>query len=247
MARRRRSVTAVTTPFDSFIAAKWAKAQHCSFRWDRPPGLASWPVLVPCRTRSTTANLPLCSPAPPPPDSPRYSERSWPTLPAPAPNDRTIHLAKTAGRCFGARQTRAHRQPPAPLVHPSVQNGAIGDRWPLHPGAGPLATKTLPGESCSKISTVLGSDPCKSWEGPVQTPREEQSRTLRLRVWQIPFVVAHDVFVTRRRTGQEACPTEVNSVGLKKAHPPTGSTRARASRRSSGDPPAARGSRPPKS
>jgi hypothetical protein len=71
---------------------------------------------------------------------------------------------RQAGASFGARQTRAHRQPPAPLVHPSVQNGAIGDRWPLHPGAGPLATKTLPGESCSKISTVLGSDPCKSWE-----------------------------------------------------------------------------------
>src|ERR1019366_6942692 len=66
MARQRRSVTAVTTPFDSCIAAMWAKANTVHLggtgllAW--PPGLASWPVLVPCRTRSTTANLPLCSP-----------------------------------------------------------------------------------------------------------------------------------------------------------------------------------------
>src|ERR1017187_6147115 len=36
---------------------------------------------------------------------------------------------------------------------------------------------------------------------------EEWSSTLWLPVWQMPFVVAHDAFVTRRRTGQEACPT----------------------------------------
>src|ERR1019366_8748486 len=106
MARRRSSVTAVTTPFDSCIAAMWAKAQHCSFRWDRPPGLASWPVLVPCRTRSTTANLPLCSPAPPPPDSPRYSERSWPTLPAPAPIVRFILPKRQAGASALAKPER---------------------------------------------------------------------------------------------------------------------------------------------
>src|ERR1019366_6825721 len=41
MARRRRSVTAVTTPFDSCIAAMWAKANTVHLvRWDRPPGLA---------------------------------------------------------------------------------------------------------------------------------------------------------------------------------------------------------------
>src|ERR1035441_7617388 len=62
------------------------------------PRLPSPPPL-PCQTRSTTANLLRGSPAPPPPDSPQYSERSWPTLPAPAPNDRTIRLAKTASLC----------------------------------------------------------------------------------------------------------------------------------------------------
>src|ERR1035441_8372707 len=62
----------------------------------RPP---SCPLSLPCQTRSTTANFLRGSPAPPPPDSPQYSERSWPTLPAPAPNDRTIRLAKTASLC----------------------------------------------------------------------------------------------------------------------------------------------------
>jgi hypothetical protein len=36
----------------------------------------SRPVLLPCRTRSTTANPLPCPPDPPPPDSAQYSERS---------------------------------------------------------------------------------------------------------------------------------------------------------------------------
>src|ERR1019366_4118463 len=129
MARRRRSVTAVTTPFDSCIAAMWAKANTVHLGGT---GLLAWPPglsLCHAERARPPANLPLCPPAPPPPDSPRYSERSWPTLPAPAPIVRFILPKRQAGASFGARQTRAHRQPPAPLVHPSVQNGAIGDRW----------------------------------------------------------------------------------------------------------------------
>ncbi len=165
MARRRRSVTAVTTPFDSCIAAMWAKANTVHLGGT---GLLAWPP-----------GLSLCHAerARPPPIFPSAHQPRHHRILLDIANDlgqlfrpphpmivRFILPKRQAGASFGARQTRAHRQPPAPLVHPSVQNGAIGDRWPLHPGAGPLATKTLPGESCSKISTVLGSDPCKSWE-----------------------------------------------------------------------------------
>src|ERR1039458_8005137 len=153
MARRRRSVTAVTTPFDSCIAAMWAKANTVHLGGT---GLLAWPpVLSLCHAER----------ARPPPIFPSAHQPRHHRILLDIANDLgqlfrpphpmivRFHLAKTAGASFGARQTRAHRHPPAPLVHPSVQNGAIGDRWPLHPGAGPLATKTLPGESRSEEHT----------------------------------------------------------------------------------------------
>src|ERR1017187_7099113 len=42
---------------------------------------------------------------------------------------------------------------------------------------------------------------------------EEWSSTLWLPVWQMPFVVAHDAFVTRRRTGLLACPSSCYKCG----------------------------------
>ena len=47
----------------------------------------------------------------------------------------------------------------------------------------------------------------RSWKRSVQAPRDEKSRAIWLPVRQVPFVIGHDAFVTRRRQARRPVPS----------------------------------------